>query len=191
MESYLKIGDMSADGRIEIIDEDRLCYQVRNISKGAIGIRTISKKLLNEFVSFFTTNKDATADEIRNALSGQSDIDKYEYGYASTLTAMAKMVLNKRLYEEELEILEQKTEALFQVCPFKSFLLLFSSNGFYYVFIFEYKKENTPPKLIKFYKDSIHSQCQPDIGLILEDEESEQMQDSPQNEFYFTSIMNK
>jgi len=80
MEKYLKIGDTSVDGRVEIIDEDRLCYQVRNISKGAIGIRTISKKLLDEFVSFFVTNKNATADEARNALSGQSNIDRYDNG---------------------------------------------------------------------------------------------------------------
>ena len=43
---FFNIGDASADGRVEIIDEDKLCYQVKNISKGAIGIRTISKKLL-------------------------------------------------------------------------------------------------------------------------------------------------
>ena len=103
MERYLKIGDMSVDGRVEIIDEDRLCYQVRNISKGATGIRTISKKLLDEFVSFFATNKNATADEARNVLSGQSNIDKFEYGYASTLTAMAKMLLNKQNEEKGLE----------------------------------------------------------------------------------------
>lgn len=102
MERYLKIGDMSVDGRVEIIDEDRLCYQVRNISKGAIGIRTISKKLLDKFVSFFATNKNATADEARNVLSGQSNIDKFEYGYASTLTAMAKMLLNKQNKEKGL-----------------------------------------------------------------------------------------
>ena len=104
MERHLKIGDISADGRVEIIDEDRLCYQVRNISKGAIGIRTISKKLLDEFVSFFATNKNATADEARNILSGQSNIDKFEYGYASTLTAMAKMLLNKQNEKDSLRI---------------------------------------------------------------------------------------
>lgn len=106
MEKYLKIGDTSVDGRVEIIDEDRLCYQVRNISKGAIGIRTISKKLLDEFVSFFVTNKNATADEARNALSGQSNIDRYEYGYASTLAVMANMLLDK---QDEEKVLEKNT----------------------------------------------------------------------------------
>ena len=100
---FFSIGDASADGRVEIIDEDKLCYQVRNISKGAIGIRTISKKLLNEFVSYFAANPDATADEARNALVGQSEIDKFEYGYASTLAVMAKMLLKKKDEKESLE----------------------------------------------------------------------------------------
>lgn len=100
---FFNIGDASADGRVEIIDEDKLCYQVKNISKGAIGIRTISKKLLNEFVSYFAANPDATADEARNALVGQSEIDKFEYGYASTLAVMAKMLLKKKDEKESLE----------------------------------------------------------------------------------------
>lgn len=100
---FFSIGDASADGRVEIIDEDKLCYQVKNISKGAIGIRTISKKLLNEFVSYFAANPDATADEARNALVGQSEIDKFEYGYASTLAVMAKMLLKKKDEKESLE----------------------------------------------------------------------------------------
>ena len=100
---FFNIGDASADGRVEIIDEDKLCYQVKNISKGAIGIRTISKKILNEFVSYFAANPDATADEARNALVGQSEIDKFEYGYASTLAVMAKMLLKKKDEKESLE----------------------------------------------------------------------------------------
>lgn len=100
---FFNIGDASADGRVEIIDEDKLCYQVKNISKGAIGIRTISKKLLNEFVSYFAANPDATADEAKNALVGQSEIDKFEYGYASTLAVMAKMLLKKKDEKESLE----------------------------------------------------------------------------------------
>lgn len=103
MNFFLNVGDASADGRVEIIDEDKLCYQVRNISKGAIGIRTISKRLLNEFVSYFAANPDATADEARNALVGQSEIDKFEYGYASTLAVMAKMLLKKKDEKESLE----------------------------------------------------------------------------------------
>ena len=102
MERYLKIGDMSADGRVQIIDEDRLCYQIRNIYKNTTGIRTISKRLLDEFVSFFATNKNATAEEARNLLSGQSDIDKFEYGYASTLATMANMILDKQNEEKSL-----------------------------------------------------------------------------------------
>lgn len=89
----LKIGDVSRNGQVTIVDEDRLCYQVRSSSKGAVGIRTISKKLLGEFVEFFAKHPDATSSDARNDLSGMSDIDKFEYGYNSTLTIMAKMVL--------------------------------------------------------------------------------------------------
>lgn len=94
MSGKLNIGDVSIDGKVEIVDEDRLCYLVRNISKGATGLRTISKQLLDEFVAFYAANPDATANDARNTLSGQTEIDKYEYGYASTLMIMAKMVLD-------------------------------------------------------------------------------------------------
>jgi 5-methylcytosine-specific restriction endonuclease McrBC GTP-binding regulatory subunit McrB len=94
MSGKLNIGDISIDGKVEIVDEDRLCYLVRNISKGATGLRTISKQLLDEFVAFYAANPDATANDARNALSGQTEIDKFEYGYASTLMIMAKMVLD-------------------------------------------------------------------------------------------------
>lgn len=33
---------------VEILDQDRLCYQVKSVSNGAVGIRTISKALLKE-----------------------------------------------------------------------------------------------------------------------------------------------
>ena len=41
----LNIGDKFDNGQsqIEIVDEDRLCYLVKSFSKGAIGIRTVSK----------------------------------------------------------------------------------------------------------------------------------------------------
>ena len=43
----LNIGDKSIDSRIEIVDKDRLCYLVKVESRGAYGIRTISKQLLS------------------------------------------------------------------------------------------------------------------------------------------------
>ena len=47
---FLKVGDTSNDGKLEIVDEDRLCFLV----KGANGsVRTISKRLLCEFVEYF------------------------------------------------------------------------------------------------------------------------------------------
>ena len=91
----LHIGDTSDNGQIIIIDEDRLCYLVKSTSRGALGVRTISKKLLEEYVAYFANNPDASANDARDALSGNSDIDKFEYGYTSTLKVMAQMVLGK------------------------------------------------------------------------------------------------
>lgn len=91
----LNIGDTSDNGQITIIDEDRLCYLVKSTSRGAFGIRTISKKLLEEYVAYFGKHPDATANDARDTLSGNSDIDKYEYGYTSTLRVMAQMVLGQ------------------------------------------------------------------------------------------------
>ena len=93
IELKLRIGDVSDNGQITIIDEDRLCYQVKSISNGAEGIRTISKDLLKEFIQYFSVHPDSNANQARRALSGGSNIDKYEYGYDSTLRVMAKMAL--------------------------------------------------------------------------------------------------
>ena len=89
----LKIGDVSPLGNIVIVDEDRLCYQVENTSKGAKGIRTISKALLDEFTKYVSQHPDAVANDAREALVGNSRIDKFEYGYAASLVTMAKMIL--------------------------------------------------------------------------------------------------
>ena len=90
--SILKIGDYSDNGQITIVDEDKLCYLVRSTSRGASGLRTISKALLKEFVDYVEAHPDASPRDCREALSGESEIDKYEYGYDSTLLLMAKMV---------------------------------------------------------------------------------------------------
>lgn len=95
MRHKLKIGDKSINGQVEIIDEDRLCYLVMNRSRGAIGVRTISKAILNEFVDYYEINPYKSSMDARLALSGKSEIDKYEYGYNVTLALMAKMVLGK------------------------------------------------------------------------------------------------
>lgn len=91
----LKIGDTSENGQITIIDEDRLCYLVKSASRGAEGIRTISKSLLSEYIAYFSKNPNASANDARDILSGRSDIDKFEYGYTSTLKAMAQMELGQ------------------------------------------------------------------------------------------------
>ena len=92
---HLKKGDKSHNGQITIIDEDRLCYLVKSFSKGATGLRTISKALLQEFVSYIEQHPEAPTNEVRFKISGQSEIDKYEYGYGATIGTMAKMVLGK------------------------------------------------------------------------------------------------
>lgn len=93
IEFKLRIGDMSENGQITIVDEDRLCYLVKSISKGAVGLRTISKALLDEFVTYMKSHPEVPANEVRFKISGQSDIDKYEYGYGATLVVMANMIL--------------------------------------------------------------------------------------------------
>lgn len=87
--------DSSENGQVRIIDEDRLCYLVESTSKGAYGLRTISKSLLKEYIDYFEKHPDASPTDARNALSGLTQIDKFEYGYTSTLTLMAKMALGK------------------------------------------------------------------------------------------------
>lgn len=58
---HLYIGDYSDNGQITIVDEDRLCYLVQSASRGASGLRTISKALLKEFVDFVQTERQRTA----------------------------------------------------------------------------------------------------------------------------------
>ena len=98
MEDYdkLMVGDQSTDGRTIIADKDRLCYLVKSGSKGSFSIRTISKQLLGEFIDYYRKKTNKKAEDARLELKELSDIDKYEYGYNATLTAMAKMVLDPK-----------------------------------------------------------------------------------------------
>lgn len=89
----LQIGDMSDNGQITIVDEDRLCYIVKSESRGASGLRTISKALLDEYIQYVEKHPNTAGNDARDNLSGLTGIDKYEYGYNSTLVMMAKMVL--------------------------------------------------------------------------------------------------
>ena len=89
----LQKGDISKDGSVRIVDVDRLCYLVESKSRGAKGLRTISKELLKEYIDYWSNHPNSTPNEARAALSGQSDIDKFEYGYTSTLSVMASMSL--------------------------------------------------------------------------------------------------
>lgn len=82
MRYKLKKGFKSINNQVEILDFDSLCYVVKNNSKGAIGVRTISKSLLNEYIEYFEKYPSNSADQARKDLSGLSSIDKYEYGYS-------------------------------------------------------------------------------------------------------------
>jgi len=92
----LQIGDASDNGQVTILDEDRLCYIVRAENKGAVGVRTISKAILREFIPFVKEHPDATREDAREALCGKSEIDKFEYGYSPTIIAMAQMQISKK-----------------------------------------------------------------------------------------------
>ena len=95
IDSSLRIGDVSDNRQITIVDEDRLCYIVKSESRGSIGLRTISKALLREYVHYFAENPDSNANSARDFLCGKTSIDKFEYGYTSTLTVMAKMAIER------------------------------------------------------------------------------------------------
>lgn len=86
---------MSENGQVTIIDEDRLCYVVQSENRGASGIRTISKRILGEFIEYAKEHPDAAPRDARNELKDKSEIDRYEYGYESTIMQMAKMVLGQ------------------------------------------------------------------------------------------------
>ena len=92
----IQIGDQSIDdkGQVEIMDEDRLCFIVKSESRGTYGLRTISKQLLREYVAYFKLHPNNNANQAREDLCGKTDLDKFEYGYSSTLMRMAKMVIN-------------------------------------------------------------------------------------------------
>lgn len=95
MNNGLHIGDKTLDDSLVVLDEDKLCYCVRSVSNGAVGVRTISKALLAEWVEAYKKTPNASAQDIRAQLVGKSEIDRFEYGYASTLAKMAKMSLGQ------------------------------------------------------------------------------------------------
>ena len=91
----LLLGDATQDNSLIILDEDRLCYSVRSVSNGGVGVRTISKALLAEWVEAYKKTPNAPSQTVREQLVGKSEIDRFEYGYAGTLAKMAKMILGQ------------------------------------------------------------------------------------------------
>lgn len=133
----LNIGDKSGNGQITIVDEDRLCYLVKSVSKGAIGYRTISKALVQEFVTYIEQHPEVPTNEVRFKISGQSEIDKYEYGYGATIGVMAKMILGQEeIVRDTPEICNTAKHVSLQEClPYltalrtKPFMLLAGISG--------------------------------------------------------------
>lgn len=127
----LRIGDVSENGQITIIDEDRLCYLVKSVSKGAVGLRTISKALLDEFVVYMRQHPEVPSNEVRFKISGQSDIDKYEYGYGATLSAMANMVLGRMKVNHRTAIVSKSATANLRICSlYRSYITAIKSKPF-------------------------------------------------------------
>ena len=131
----LRVGDYSDNGQITIVDEDRLCYIVKSINRGSTGLRTISKALLGEFVNYLEQHKDAQPRNAREALSGQSEIDKFEYGYESTLLLMAKMILGMENVNHTVSTIHNPSEDNSSYLPYltalrtKPFMLLAGISG--------------------------------------------------------------
>lgn len=116
----LNIGDKFDNGQsqIEIVDEDRLCYLVKSFSKGAIGIRTVSKSILDEYVDYFIQNPDASANDARYALRGTSNVDKFEYGYTATLRLMALIAIkNHNKYTPSSKELSSPLQTIYYGTP--------------------------------------------------------------------------
>lgn len=130
IEQKLRIGDMSENGQVTIVDEDRLCYLVKSVSKGAIGLRTISKALLMEFVEYMKQHPEVPANEVRFKISGQSDIDKYEYGYGATIGMMANMILGKVVTFHEKQTFQSYTNKTVIDTPYRPYITAIKSKPF-------------------------------------------------------------
>ena len=150
----LKTGSTSPNGQITIIDEDRLCYLVKSVSKGAVGIRTISKTLLSEFVGYMRQHPAATANDARNALCGLTEVDKFEYGYASSLVIMAKMELG---FEDVQQSSEGLTKQENQVLPLQQIFYGAPGTGKSNTIKCEVDKKNLPRVRTTFHPDSDYS----------------------------------
>lgn len=95
---YLSKGDVIVKGKLEIIDEDRLCYMVSIIVRGKKSLRTISKHLLQEYIDYFNNSSSKNSKEARDELTGKTDVDRFEYGYTATLTDIAKYAIQNKKF---------------------------------------------------------------------------------------------
>lgn len=115
---YLSIGEYSEDGSVRIVDEDKLCYRIESSNRGAFGVRTISKDLLLEWIEAIEKDSSKTATDFRELLSGKTNNDKFEYGYASTFYTLAKMhIANKEKYKKMYMTKKWSLQQIFYGAP--------------------------------------------------------------------------
>ena len=144
----LKIGDKVEDDSLVILDEDRLCYSVRSVSNGGVGVRTISKALLSEWVEAYRKTPNAPSQTVREQLVGKSEIDRFEYGYAGTLAKMAKMILG------QIQVVHPNAEEVRQ-------------NEFYnWMLLVEKKSPKTAKDTARTYLPSISDDAEPRTASI-------------------------
>ena len=94
--------EYSNNGIVTIVDQDDYSYQVlcENESKHSVGIRTISKILIAEWKNYLQQHINASAKDIHQALVGQSDIDRFEYGNDAVVHKICLMALGITSHSE-------------------------------------------------------------------------------------------
>lgn len=112
MAGALKIGDQFVDGSLIVRDEDRLCYKVLSLTKGCTGICTISKALLEEWVSATREHPDYALNQLRSLLNGKTEIGDIQQHqeYAAIYKKMADMMLGN------VEVVHSRPEYSFEFC---------------------------------------------------------------------------
>jgi len=88
----LHVGDKSADGKYEIVDEDRLCFRVK-MPKGTYAIA--DKACYLEFLEYASEHPDDSATQMKEALTQKKlTVDAFTYGYNALFRNLALMTLD-------------------------------------------------------------------------------------------------
>ena len=98
MAKLIKIekGDVSANGQVTIVDEDRLCYLVKSFSKGATGLRTISKALfeIEKCYKRGITDRNVLFDTAISVLDKNLELEYIEFRNFETFEKTDKIIKN-------------------------------------------------------------------------------------------------